>query len=202
MTNKINLICALAALVFFFVPWLGIEWQDEIHATQSGVQMMMGTGSSVHQPGQAAGGSWGYSYLSGIALVALLASFLFSFAGLLTGKDDHATAAGFLCFTAFSLLVLQGIIGFPVKAEIMEARDKATAGWQALAGRGVLDDMLGSFKRQVAEKLECRMLPWFGFELAVLGLPVLLLALRFARASTSAPLPSPRMWGKLEPDER
>ena len=145
----------------------------------------------------------GYSYLAGCALVAVLASFLFSFAGLLGGKDDHASAAGLLCAVAFVLLLAQGIVGFPVKAEILEARDKAASGWQALAGEGVLNEMMGTLKRQAAQGLSIRMLPWFAFELVVLGLPTLMLALRFfARSDASAPLPSPRRWPKLEPDER
>jgi hypothetical protein len=103
---------------------------------------------------------------------------------------------------AFTLLLVQGIAGFPVRAEILETQKKSAASWEGMAGGGVLDEMMGGLKKQVAQGLRVRLLPWFGLELGALALPTLMLAILLARSSASAPLPSLRTWSKLEPDER
>ena len=200
--TKLNFVGALAALVFFFVPWVGIEWKEEIHATQTGLQMICGEASAINRGGEAGGGTLGYSYLAGLAFVAVLAAVLFSFADLVTGKDEHSTGAGLLCVVAFVLLLAQGIAGFPAKTKILENQTKAARSMASMGKDNSLAEMLGSLRQQAADGLQVRALPWLALELAALGLMAPLFAIRATRGSASASLSSPRKWPKLQPDEQ
>ena len=179
MIPKLNLVSALAALVFFFLPWVSIECNGKRMGTQTGVQMIVGAATTT--PAFQSGGavpqtedkkSLGVSYLATAALIAVVAALLVAFAGLIKGSSDDELGAGILCTMALAFLLLQAALGFPAKTELQKALDaqgEFTQPKDALnqAGKAVAEQLVGM--------LEIRPTPWFYLELAALGIPVLIL---------------------------
>jgi hypothetical protein len=178
---KLNIVSALAALVFFFLPWVSIECNGRRMGTQTGVQMIVGTATSVSpvetRPGtsQVQVGedkSLGISYLAAAALIAVASALLISFAALIKGDKDNERGGEILCTLALAFLLAQAAVGFPAKREMQKAVDEQG---DAKPAKGSLDE----FGKQIAEQLvvavEVRPTQWFYLELAALGLPALIL---------------------------
>lgn len=179
MLPKLNLVSALAALVFFFLPWVEIECSGEKTATQTGFQAITGT-ATPNKPAQAQGPkldggseSLGNSYLAAFALVGVISAAVIGFASMISDRADLARATAFLCGCAFVCLAIQLVIGFPVETTLREK----LGGQQELAGKpkGPLDEIGREFARKLAAEVKVRPAKWFYLELGALGIPPLLM---------------------------
>lgn len=181
MIPKLNLVSALAALVFFFLPWISIECSGERMATQTGVQLI--TGSATPTRNAEARGmkmesrgnddSAGHSYLAALALIGALAALVISFSALTTGRADQARGSGVLCAVALACLLLQAALGFPVK-RAME-KDLETGKQPSHGEATPLDEMGKGFAREILARIQIHPTPWFYLELLALGIPSVVL---------------------------
>ncbi|WP_367874692.1 hypothetical protein [Luteolibacter sp. Populi] len=176
---KLNIVSALAALVFFFLPWVSIECNGKRLATQTGVQMIVGATtpnpafqSRMPTPRKEEKQSLGASYLAAAALIAVASALLVAFAGLIKGSSDDEFGAGILCTMALAFLLLQLALGFPAKREMQRALDERG---QVSQQKNALEPLEKSIAEQLAGGLEIRPTQWFYLELAALGIPVLIL---------------------------
>lgn len=179
MLPKLNLVSALAALVFFFLPWVDIECSGEKSATQTGFQTITGTATPT-KPSQAkgvkmdgAGDSLGTSYLAAFALVAVVSAAVMGFASMISDRTDLARATAFLCGCAFVCLAVQLVIGFPAETTLREK----LSGQQEVAGKpkGPLDEIGREFAQKLSAEIKVRPSMWFYLELGALGIPALLM---------------------------
>lgn len=178
MLPKLNLVSALAALVFFFLPWVEIECSGEKSATQTGFQTITGKATPA-KPSQSQGikvdgegDSLGSSYLAAFALVSAVSAAVIGFASMISDRTDLARATAFLCGCAFVCLAIQLVMGFPAEATL---REKLSAQQQpAGKPRGPLDDLGRELAQKMAAEIKVRPSRWFYLELAVLGIPPLL----------------------------
>lgn len=179
MLPKLNLVSALAALVFFFLPWVEIECSGEKSASQTGFQTITGMATPTkHSQAQGAklegdGESLGTSYLAAFALVGAVSAAVIGFASMISDRADLARATAFLCGCAFACLAIQLVIGFPAETTLREK----LGGQKEVAGqpKGPLDEIGREFARKLAAGIEVRPSKWFYLELGVLGIPPLLM---------------------------
>lgn len=177
MLPKLNLVSALAALVFFFLPWVEIECSGEKTATQTGFQTITGAATPMKplkgtHPDES-GESLGNSYLAAFALVGVVSAAVIGFASMISDRADLARATAFLCGCAFACLAIQLVIGFPVESTLREK----LGGPQEAAGKpkGPLDEIGREFARKFAAEVKVRPSKWFYLELGALGIPALLM---------------------------
>jgi hypothetical protein len=179
VSSKLYFVCPLVAAALFFLPWIVVEWNGQRSATQTGIQMILGSASAeveTVRPASEAKGkpSLGHSYLVVVALFSGLAAALIGCAGLVTGRKDHQVGSGVLCSLALAMLISQAAQDFPVKKavlrEIAERR-------QASAGKlpDGLEDFLLALSNPPAVPLQTPPTPWFYIELAMLAVPAGLL---------------------------
>ena len=188
MLSKLKFGTSIAALFLFFLPWLEISCSEKSIATQSGVQIIYGSGSvsdGLNSLGGKSGDStkvsekpkesMGFSLLVGIAFLCVIGSVVFSFRNLLNPSDKSAKLALLLPTIALVCLLLQLMIGFPIKKKMTEAmsenqsEQKISSEGDPLAGLG--QSMAGAMMMAIQVKKT----PFFYFELFSLGLPTLLL---------------------------
>lgn len=180
MIPKLNIVSALAALVFFFLPWVSIECNGRRMGTQTGVQMIVGTASPASSSAQPKAElrnsegkeSLGSSYLVAAALIAVASALLIAFAALIKGDKDNERGAEILCTLALILLLTQAALGFPAKREM--EKTLAEQG-KSLPQKGSSDDMSRKLAEQLVAGIEVKPTQWFYLELAALALPTLIL---------------------------
>jgi hypothetical protein len=184
MIPKLNLVSALAALVFFFLPWVSIECRGERMVTQTGLQMLTGSGTveQVNQGGFKVNAekkeSLRPSYLGAAALVAILGALLMAFASLIAGRKDLDRGCGTLCAVALVCLLIQVSLGFPAEKAIREdlLKPPSSEGPTVNIDLGEMGQML---QKEVFASIRVRPIPWFYWELAALAIPVLILGNAF-----------------------
>ena len=196
--RKIRVASLLGALALFLMPWVDIQCSGTSLATQSGVQIIYGGSSPSEQMqgmGQGMEGqsgatvemnadseeSMGYGPLVGLALLLVIVATIMSFVAL---KGDGGAAdkfAGILPAAALGLLVIQLLIGFPAKREMMQsmkegaqqsensaaATDPMSASMEDAMGDAMMESVMANFTVEAK--------PAFYFELVALGIPTLLL---------------------------
>lgn len=183
MIPKLNLVSALAALVFFFLPWVRIECRGERMATQTGVQMILGSATATERTDKDAvkvsreGDSLGHSYWAGFALVAVIGALLMALAALIVGRRDLDHGCGILCVVALACLLLQLSVGFPAERAIREELAKPPA--QAAAAGDPLGGLGQALAGEVARAVRVAPAPGFYWELGALALPALILGNAF-----------------------
>lgn len=138
MFKKIKLGSALAALIIFAFPWIDIQCSEKSMATQSGFQMIYGGGSASEEM-RALGGdassnkpadsnnSTGFDPLVALALIAVIAAVAFSFIDVFRGGERADMLSSVLPAAALLLLVIQLMIGFPAKKQMIEAMSEGTS---------------------------------------------------------------------------
>ncbi|WP_035612597.1 hypothetical protein [Haloferula sp. BvORR071] len=181
MIPKLNIVSALAALVFFFLPWVSIECNGRRMGSQTGVQMIVGSATSAapstpQQPGEfrlsERKESLGTSYLAAAALIAVASALLISFAALVKGDKDSERGGGILCVFALAFLLTQAALGFPAKREMEKVLEKQR---DPGAEKGPHDDVGKQIAQQLVASVDVKPTQWFYLELAALGLPALIL---------------------------
>jgi hypothetical protein len=196
MIPKLNVVSVLAALVFFFLPWVSIECGGSRMGAQNGFQTIVGVGSpsseaaAKNAPARGGGRSSGNSYLVAFALIAVISAAAMAWAALLSDREDLSDAVGMLCATALACLVAQAILGFPVKREVMKAT--RTANDPAAVGAGSFGELEKMLSNELAGRIEIKMTPWFFLELSALGIPSVLLM-----STLAGRLRGPREVGRL-----
>ena len=181
MTQKLNLGTALGALVIFFLPWLDFQCQGKSFIQQTGIQTI--TGKASLAPGfeslaknQGNGGKndttgkdGPKSVLAALALIAIVGAIIAALLSLRSATGGGNNLAGVLCAIALGLLVVQAAIGFPAARDLEEKMRTEQSGNRA-------EDPLGQMaSAAVASTIQTKYFPAFYFELALLGLPTLLL---------------------------
>ena len=177
MIPKLNLVSALAALVFFFLPWISIECSGERMATQTGVQLITGSATPTREA-EARGAkmerrgnddSAGHSYLAALALIGALAALVISFSALTTGRADLARGSGVLCAASLACLLLQAALGFPVKSAM--EKDLETGKQPSHQEVAPLDEIGRGLAKEILARIQVHPTPWFYLELLALGIP-------------------------------
>ncbi len=183
MIPKLNLVSSLAALVFFFLPWVRIECNGERMATQTGVQMIIGSATSsspARQKQESASGdgeSLGHSYLAAVALIAVSSALLMSFAALTSGRRNLDRGCGVLCAVALVCLALQLSLGFPAEKAIHEELVKPRPARDAIDNP--FGDMGETLTKHLLESVRVTSAPWIYWELAALAFPTLIFGISF-----------------------
>lgn len=180
MLPKLNLLSALAAVLFFFLPWTSIECHGRQMATQTGVQVITGGATAVEkiEPSQIdiksrKDPSLGRSYLAIIALLCAVSAVVTGFAAVVTGHGHFAGGPGMLCAWALACLIAQATLDFPVKRELTkELAGKNSGLSKSKSGPEGFEQALS---QEVAARIQVRVLPGFYAELAALGIPTLIL---------------------------
>jgi hypothetical protein len=180
MIPKLNLLSALAAVLFFFLPWTSIECNGRPMATQTGVQVMTGGATTVEQTDSLRlevksrkDPSLGRSYLAIVALLCAVSAVVTGFAAVVTGHRHFAGGPGMLCAWALACLITQAALDFPAKRELTkELAGKGSGLSKSKSGAEGLEQALSE---EVAARIHVRPLPGFYAELAALGIPTLIL---------------------------
>lgn len=141
LPSRINLMSALAALVLFCFPWIGIQCHGVNVVSQSGLQAAYG-GISLQTPMEAQrlesqkADDLPMSVLTGAALVAVVGASVTSFRFLRDKSAYGHGAARRLCALACLLLLVQGFKGFPLVNKVNELqgpqREPGPAGFPAI----------------------------------------------------------------------
>lgn len=178
MLPKLNLISALAALVFFFLPWIDIECSGEKTATQTGFQTITGEATPTPQAlaknvrMDRSSEPLGRSYLAVFALVGIVSAVAIGFASLISAREGLAGTAALLCGLAFLCLAGQMLAGFPAEKAFIERLQEEQ---RPHAGQGSPLEQLGrDLGKQIAAEIKVRPTPWFYLCLGSLAVPVLL----------------------------
>lgn len=177
MIRNLHVGTTLAALILFFLPWIEIRCSNQIMATQTGVQIILGDGKPAATKSAIAldlerdrddgrnKDSWGFSPLLGLAFIAVAAAVVLSFAALRSAAIRYGRMVGVLCATALTLIILQMMLGFPVKEAVARSMASDVSPWA--------DEEMAA---EIVEGFQIHHLPALYLELLVLGLPALLLA--------------------------
>ncbi|MCW1922927.1 hypothetical protein OKA05_10220 [Luteolibacter arcticus] len=178
MIPKLNFVSALAAVLFFFLPWTSIECRGQQMATQTGVQLLTGGATAVERIEasqidiKSRKDSWlGRSYLAMVALLCAVSAVVTGFAALATGHKHISGGPGMLCACALLCLIAQATLEFPAKRELT----KEMGGKNRPATSSGRDGLESALSQEVASRIQVRLLPGFYAELAALGIPTLIL---------------------------
>lgn len=131
-------------------------------ATQSGFQLIYGGGSASEEmeamegdssssKSSSSDDSMGYAPLVALALISVIGAVAFSLIAVFRGGDQAELLSALLPAVALLLLVIQLLIGFPVKKQLIEATS-------------------------MMMNIRVKTTPAFYLELLALGIPTLLLA--------------------------
>jgi hypothetical protein len=180
-TKGLRLGTIVGALILFFVPWLEVSCAGQHYLTQNGVQTVlnkyswadevkdfaeMGQGGMSTKLNEQKSGDFGdeagYSILAGVALLATAAAL-----GVCLGRSGRQTS-GVLVAMAFGCLLVQAVIGFPLKSGVSKMMDQAMLkdmppGVPGNPGDEMAKKMVGKMMLQV------EFTPWFYGELVLLG---------------------------------
>ena len=178
MIPKLNLLSALAAVLFFFLPWTSIECHGRQMATQTGVQVMTGGATEIEQTDSIRlevksrkDPSLGRSYLALVALLCAVSAVVVGFAAVVTGHRNFSGGPGMLCAWALACLIAQAALDFPAKRELT----KELAGKSRGASRSGTEGLEQALSEEIGARIQVRPLPGFYAELAALGIPTLIL---------------------------
>lgn len=184
MLKKIKLGSALTALILFALPWIDIQCSDKSLGTQSGLQVIYGGGSpsdemeafgeeSSSEESFDSEDSMGFAPLVGLALLAVIGAVIYSSISLFQGGARAEFLSSVLPAIALGLLLMQLMIGFPVKNEIAEAMSESSSEMQT---EGDEFDAIGeSMATAMMMQIRVRTTSVFYLELLALGIPTLLL---------------------------
>ena len=180
MIPKLNLLSALAAVLFFFLPWTSIECHGRQMATQTGVQVMTGGATQIEQTDSIRlevksrkDPSLGRSYLAIVALLCAVSAVVVGFAAVVTGHGNFSGGPGMLCAWALACLIAQAALDFPAKRELTkELAGKSRGLSKSKSGAEGLEQALSE---EIGSRIQVRPLPGFYAELAALGIPTLIL---------------------------
>lgn len=172
MIHKIKLGTTLAALIIFFLPWIDISCSQHPIGTQSGIQMIYGgaspagemkDNSSSDKPDDISG-----SFLVGIALLVTAAAAFFAWKSMMQPNAKYEFLSNILPAAALAAVLLQLIIGIPVKNDLLRDVKEKTATTQ--------NDPLGDeFGKAMLSSIQFKYTTAFYLELAALAFPTLLL---------------------------
>ena len=155
-------------------------------ATQSGFQVIYGGGSASEEM-EALGGdssssksassdeSMGFAPLVALALIAVIGAVAFSFIAVFRGGQRADMLSSVFPAAALLLLVIQLMIGFPSKKQVIEAMSEGTSETQAgddEFGAAMGESMAAAMMMNIRVKTTTA----FYLELLALGIPTLLLA--------------------------
>ena len=183
MIAKLNIVSTLAALVLFLFPWLDIQCSAKSFATQSGIQTVYGGASPVKDLSSPQAQiridldknprkeNVDPSYLAGIALLAVIGAVVLAFRNFILGKKPDAV--GILCAVALIALVLQMIVGFPIRSGLAEAMAQDTG---SARSNDSFEQVGNEMAKVFLEQIQVRYLPLFYLELIALGIPTLVFA--------------------------
>ena len=182
MPDKIKLGSTFAALFLFALPWVDIQCSSKSMVTQSGLQIIYGSGS-VSEEMKALGAedssptksfasdeTMGYAPLVGVALILVIAAVIFSCLSVFKSDARADKISLILPTIALGLLLIQLIIGFPAKNSILEAMSKGTSDSQSSS-----DEFANSMASAMIMNIKVKTTPFFYLELFALGIPTLLL---------------------------
>ena len=179
MLPTLNLVSALAAAVFFFLPWTSIECRGERMATQTGLQLIAGSATMAVESEQARiefeqqeETSLDRSYPAAVALLCTVSAVVMALAAATRGRRDLGRASGLLCTIALVCLIAQASLGFPARETLVRRISGGPAGEAPGSPLEVLGEEIS---REAATRIQVHPLPWFYLELAALGIPALLL---------------------------
>lgn len=178
MIAKLNIVSTLAALVFFFLPWIDIQCSNRSVMTQSGAQIIYGGGSvpkelkAMEDEAKRTGTarkeeSVGISILVGIAWLAVVGAAVTSFLAFRGTSPFPGNTAGVLCAVALTAISIQMAVGFPVVGKMTEDLSKESRG---RAGGALFPGI-----EVAAAIIQVRQLPALYLELIALGIPTLIL---------------------------
>jgi hypothetical protein len=178
MIPKLNLLSALAAVLFFFLPWTSIECHGRQMATQTGVQVITGGATQVEQSDSVRlevtsrkDSSLGRSYLAIVALLCAVSAVVVGLAAVVTGHRSFAGGPGMLCAWALACLIAQAAMDFPAKRELTKEMSERNGG-PFRPGKEGFEQALSE---EIGARIVVRPLPGFYAELAALGIPTLIL---------------------------
>lgn len=186
MFKKIKLGSALAALIIFAFPWVDIQCSEKSMATQSGFQVIYGGGSASEEmeamgadsgskESSSSDESMGFAPLVALALIAVIGAVAFSFIAVFRGSERADKLASVLPAAALLLLVIQLMVGFPAKKQVIEAMSEGSS--EAQAGDDEFGAAMGeSMAAAMMMNIRVKTTPAFYLELLALGIPTLLLA--------------------------
>lgn len=194
LLRKIRLASTLGALLLFFLPWVDIQCSGTSLATQTGIQVIYGGGSPSEQMKGMSEGfgdgemdaevdmdmgseeSMGYGPLVGMALLAVLGAVACSFIALRTSGGMAERYATLLPTLALALLLVQLLIGFPAKREMINSMREQSPQTEGVSDP---DDPFAEMGNAMAEAMmanfQVKATPAFYLELVALGIPCLLL---------------------------
>ena len=179
MLPTLNFVSALAAVVFFFLPWTSIECRGERMATQTGLQVISGSAKvddstdPVRMEIEASGEvSLGRSYFAAAALLCAVSAVVMALAGATRGRRDLSGASGALCAIALTCLITQAAMGFPAKETLVRRISEGPSGEPAGSPLEVLGKEIA---REVVDRIQVHPMFWFYLELAALGIPTVIL---------------------------
>jgi len=167
MILKIKSISLLGALFCFFLPWLDFKCNGMDVTTQSGVQSIYGdtknfalvqpSGAQKEKVNMDLGDHSRNSFLTGLALVALVGAIFFTLRALKTQNRSGKLVPILVSFALVSI-VAQMIIGFPGEKDFEKFKVGASSG----ETKGRLEDF----------NFDLRYTPWIFVELLLLAIPI------------------------------
>jgi len=182
MIKKLKLGSTLAALCIFLFPWIDIQCSQKSMATQTGFQVIYG-GGSVSDELEAMGGnskesnskeSMGFAPLVGLAFICVVGACVAAFHSLVKDNSKSDMLSMLLPSIALGLLLIQLMIGFPVKTEMMKSM--ATEDSQSETS---VDDLSASMAQAMMMSISVKTTTAFYVELFLLGFPALILLNEF-----------------------
>lgn len=179
MLPTLNFVSALAAVVFFFLPWTSIECRGERIATQTGLQLIAGSATVAAETESARvqveaeeKRSLGISYLAAAALLCAISATVMALAAATRGRRDLGRASGLLCAAGLICLITQASLGFPARQTLVNRIAGGPAGEAAGSPLEVLGEEIS---REAADRIQVHPMSWFYLELAALGIPALIM---------------------------
>ena len=171
----------LAALFLFLLPWVDIQCSQKSVATQTGLQVIYGGGSASDEM-KAMGGdsqksdspeSMGFAPLVAIALLCIIGACVFGGLSLFKGDQRADMISMILPAVALALLLIQLMMGFPAKKEILKSMSKDSP--QSEKSGDEFDELGSSMAQAMMMNISVKTTTAFYIELFTLGFPTLLL---------------------------
>lgn len=188
MFKKIKLGSTLAALIIFAFPWVEMQCSGRVMVTQSGFQVIHGDGSVSEEmeamegdPSSTESGSGekslGSAPLVALALIAVIGAVVFAFIALFRGSERADMLSSVLPAAALLLLVIQLMVGFPAKKNLMKNMSEGTSEEQGGGNEfgTAMDESMAATTAAMMMNIRVKATPAFYLELLALGIPTLLL---------------------------
>ena len=188
MFKKIKLGSTLAALIIFAFPWVEMQCSERVMVTQSGFQVIHGDGSvseemeamegdSSSKESVSSDKSLGFAPLVALALIAVIGALVFSFIAVFRGSERADMLSSVLPAAALLLLVIQLMVGFPAKKNLMKNMSEGTSEEQGGGNEfeTAMDESMAATTAAMMMNIRVKATPAFYLELLALGIPTLLL---------------------------